>query len=171
MLCIGEHIPSLRTPAFRQGALALFDFSEYRNHWLALCALPGVEPTEAAILDYHHDTFYGDGALLLALCPTALILHTPWIRQTPTLRTLVLTDPLSRLHRLLNLPREQRQDRCFSVLIDPSGFLRIRLVHPLTGHGMGTLTEALLANQRLPRPLGRKCDYSKEKGAFVSCNL
>jgi hypothetical protein len=57
------------------------------------------------------------------------------------------------------------------VLIDPSGFLRMRLVHPLNGYGMRTLRKALLANQRLPLPLGLKSDFPKEKGAFVSCSL
>ncbi len=171
MLDIGRKIPLLRTPAFTHGALTLFDFSRHNNHWLALCSVLALGPPEATLLDRHKDNFGREGALLLTICSDAPTFHAPWIRQTSTLRTPVLADPLSRLHRLLNPSRESAQVQCCSILIDPSGVLRARLAHRLNDHGMNALKEALIANQRLPRPLPQETSLSCDKGAFTPCIL
>ncbi len=171
MLRIGQLLPSLRTPAFRQSALTVFDFSEYPTHWIALCGLPDAEPTRVAILDHYLEKFLGDGALLLALCPDTATSQPSWLHHPPGIETPMLPDPLSRLRRLLNIPRQPFRDQCVSVLIDPSGYLRMRLAHSLNEYGVNTLRESLLANQRLPLSTVHNPNDSQEKGAFVSCNL
>lgn len=165
MIDIGRKIPLLRTPAFTQGVLTLFDFSHYHNHWLALCGLSALGPAEATFLDRHKHHLGRDGALLLTMCPDVPTFHAPWIRRTPTLRTPVLADPLSRLHRLLTLSGQSAQFRCCSVLIDPSGVLRARLLHHLSDHGMNLLKEALIVNQQLTQ----QTSASSRKGAFTPC--
>lgn len=167
MLCIGQPIPALRTPAFRQGALMLFDFAESSGHWLVLCGHSNVEQARAEVLDHHREIFWHDGALLLTLCPNAPTFHSRWFRHASILLTPLLTDPLSRLHRLLNLPQGPARSQCCSVLIDPFGFLRMRLIHSLNGHEMNTAREALLTKKQLPLPPTQKANYSKGKGAIA----
>lgn len=171
MLRIGRPLPSLRTPAFRQSTLTVFDFSEYPTRWLALCGLPDAESTRVAILDHYLETFRGDGALLLALCADTATAQPSWLHHAPVIQTPMLPDPLSRLRRLLNIPRQLPRDQCVSVLIDPSGYLRMRLAHSLNGQGINTLRESLLANQRLPPSTIHNPNDSQEKGAFAPCNL
>lgn len=171
MIDIGQKIPLLRTPAFTQGALTLFDFSQYNGHWLTLCGVSAFGPPEATLLDRYKDDFGRCGAILLTLCPNAPTFHAPWIPQTPTLRIPVLADPLSRLHRLLNLSRESPQGRCCSVLIDPTGIVRTRLTHQLDEAGMNGLKEALIANQQLSFPLPEGSALSSEKGVLTPCIL
>lgn len=165
MIDIGRKISLPRTSVFTQGPLTLSDFSHYNHHWLALCGLSALESPEATILDRHKDHFWRDGALLLAMCPDVPTFHAPWIRQTPTLRTPVLADPLSRLHRLFTLFEQSAQFRCCSVLIDPSGVLRARLTHHLSDHGMILLKDASIVNQRLTQ----QTSVSSRKGAFTPC--
>lgn len=171
MIGIGQNVPPLRTPALTQGALTLFDFSGYPNHWLALCSMPNFGLREATLLDLHRDGFGREGAVLLALCPNAPAFHAPWIRQTPYVRIPMLTDPLSRLHRLFGIFREPTPRRCCSVLIDPSGVLRFRLIHDFNGRGMKSLQEALIVNQRQPFPLFQESPVSISKGALTPCIL
>lgn len=171
MIGIGQKVPPLRTPAVTQGALTLFDFSGYRNHWLALCSVPDLGQPQATLLDRHSDNFEREGAILLALCPNAPALHASCIRQTSHVRIPMLADPLSRLHRLFDISREPFQGRCCSVLIDPSGVLRFRLTHDFNGRGMKSLKEALIANQRQPFPLTQESHVLIAKGALTPCIL
>jgi Peroxiredoxin len=171
MIDIGQNVPPLRTPAFTQGALTLFDFSGYRNHWVAMSSMPNFGLLEATLLDLHSDGFGHEGALLLALCPNAPVFHAAWIRQAPYIRIPMLIDPLSRLHRLLGISRESFYGRCRSVLIDPSGVLRFRLTHDFNGRGIKSLKEALIINQRLPFPLTKGSHVLTSKGTLTPCIL
>ena len=169
MIGIGQKVPLLRTPAFMQGALTLFDLSAYRHRWLALCSLPNFGLLEATLLDRQRDDFDREGTSLLALCPDAPTFHASWIRQTPHVRVPILADPLGRLHRLLGIGRESVHGHCGSVLIDPSGVLRCRLAHTLNGRGINAIKEALIANQRHPSSRTEGSDVLIAKGAFAPC--
>jgi len=169
MIGIGQKVPLLRTPAFMQGALTLFDLSDYRHRWVALCSLSNFGLLETTLLDRYKDDFDRDGASLLGLCPDTPTFHAPWILQTLHLRIPMLADPLSRVRRLLGISRESAHDRCCSVLIDPSGVLQCRLVHALNGRGINALKEVLIANQHQPQPQAEKSHTAIAKGAFAPC--
>ena len=135
MIDIDQKILPLRTPAFTQEALMIFDLSGSHEHWLVLCGVSDVGVVEADFLDSHRDDFGRECARLLALCPNAPTFHTPWIRQTPYLRLPILADPLLGQHRLFNMVPKPLAGQCCSALIDPSGRLRFRLIHDLSGVG------------------------------------
>lgn len=169
MIDIGQQVSRLRTPALIQGVLTLFDLSDYRHRWVALCSLPTFGLLETTLLDRYKDDFDRDGASLLALCPDDSTFHAPWIRQAPHVRIPILPDPLSRARRLLGISREPTHDRCCSVLIDPSGVLQCRLVHALNGRGITTFKEALIANQHQPLTQAEKSHAIIVKGALAPC--
>ncbi len=171
MFHIGQKVPPFRTPAFMQGTLTLFDLAGCHTRWLALCGIPNFGLVEANFLDRHHEDFGRESAMLLALCPNAPTFHAPWIRQTPYVRIPMLADPLSRLHRALNISPKALQGQCCSVLIDPSGVLKVRLIHDLNGRGINALKEALIANQHQPVPLTHRSDVLIAEGAFTPCIL
>ncbi|MCC2640401.1 MAG: hypothetical protein K0S45_814 [Nitrospira sp.] len=169
MIGIGQKVPRLRTPAFTEGALTLFDFAGYRSHWLAMCCMPSLGLLEAELLECHSDGFRSEGAILLALCPSATVFPARLTSQTSYIRTPMLADPLSRLHRLFGILREATQ--CCSILIDPSGVLSFRLTHDFNRHGMESLQKALVANRCQSPPLLHESHIPVSKGALIPCIL
>lgn len=171
MLMIDQKIPSSRTSAFTQIARTVFNCSHHNHHCLASrCMLP-LGPTKTTPPVRHKANGIHKEALLLTICPNAETFHASWIRQTPTIRTSVLADPLSRLQRPRNLFGSSAQAQCCSVLIDPSDALKAHLTHHLRDLRMNSLEEVLITNHRLPGPLPQETSLSSNKGAFTSCIL
>lgn len=171
MLTIDQKIPPFPPPAITQETLTLFNCAHHGHHRLSLYIVFPLRAPEAASLDRHKDNWVHKEALLLTTCPNAETFHASWIRQTRALRTSVLADPLSRLHRPLNLFRASAQAQCSSVVIDPPGALIAHLTHHTNDLRMNSLKEALITNHRLPRPLPQETSFSCNKGASTSCIL
>lgn len=171
MLTINQKIPPFLPPAITQETLTLFNCANHNHPWLSLYIVLPLRAPEAASLDRHNDNGVHKETLPLTTCPNAETFHTSWIRQTPTLRTSVPADPLSRLHRPRSLFRASAQAQCCSVLIDPPGALKAHLNHHPNDLRMNSLKEALTTNHRLPRPLPQETSFSCNKGASTSCIL
>lgn len=171
MLTIDQKIPPFLPPAITQETLTLFNCAHHGHHWLSLYILFPLRAPEAASPARHKATGVHKEALLLPICPNAETFHAPWIRQTPTIRTSILADSMSRLHHPLNFFSASAQAQCCSVLITPPGALNAHLTHHPNDLRMNSLKEALITNHRLPRPLPQETSFSCNKGASTSCIL
>lgn len=148
MFSIDQTIPSFRTLTFMQGALALFDFASYRGRWLVLCGIPSMGLPEVAFLDHAVEAFAQEGATLLGLARHNAAVHAAWYAQVPTCRVPLLVDPSGRIHRALAIAFAFEDTRCCTVVIDPNGVLKFRLVHALHGRGMEAPKEILMFLQQ-----------------------
>jgi len=146
VVAIGRKVPSLRMPALFKGTLQYVGLDHFEDKWILLCFPARLTLEEASFLNrevcFAPPTL--EQATLLAVGSDPTLLHQPWALNVSGGSTVLLIDPLKRLHREFGVS-VQMPTRCQSFVISPQSTLEFLMVHDLNGRGISTLAEILQA--------------------------
>jgi len=135
----------VRVPAVVEAELAYLDLAQFRDRWVALCFMPHLEPPEATFLGGHAEKFAREHVSLLAIAPDSALFDRQWISRFGNQRLPLLADPLRRLRRRFDVPRNPIG--CQTFVIGPDGLTRCRIAHDLTDWSLRTILELLRASR------------------------
>jgi alkyl hydroperoxide reductase subunit AhpC len=154
---IGKKVPTFRLPALMQGTLSYLDSSRCRGRWLVMTFLPFLDHADTVDVDRLRACMEHRGATFF-LVPSGLrSVHQLSPPHLALIHCRILGDPLHRLHRTFGIPVPTIQRRAQTVLIDPEGFLRYRLVHDLNQRSIAPLSDLLAAFVNERRPVLEPC--------------
>jgi alkyl hydroperoxide reductase subunit AhpC len=137
-----------RVPALVGGQFKYLSGKQFSGRLLVMCFLPVQGIIAAAeTLDEQSDRFERVNVEFLIVGSDACLHHQLWQDREKRHRATVLADPCHRVRRMFGIARDSADSRCFTVLLDEEGIVRLRWRHHFSNSDLQAIRNLVVLNR------------------------